>query len=668
MNSDDFLENTISLTPITAPSEYANPVPAWIISTLLHMIILIAIATLQVPESRRRITQVIRLIPQRVVEEETPLVEFDFRKLDVGPESAGGEPNVEVESPSTETPEVALVDLPTVTLPSIQVAPVTGFEAQRSLQTATGNEFYRRYKTKGLVGVGTDSTEFAIDRLTRETLLLLEERPTLVVWLLDQSASLIPQRAQIHQRLDRIYREIGAVQASGTPGRREDRPLISSVIAFGKDVTLRLKRPTDDVEKLKRAVAGIERDDSGIENVFHAVNLAADKFRKFRRNDSDTGQPLRNVAFIVFTDEAGDDQNLLEDAVAACQRIEIPVFVVGVPAPFGQPETVVKWVDPNPAYDQTPGWGRVNQGPESALPERIRLGSATDPEDQTPIDSGFGPYALTRLCYETGGIYFAVHPDRRRARPARRAQVQPFSAHFGKFFAAETMRQYRPDYVSQSDYEKLLNENSARSALVRAAGQSWIGPMKDPRQTFIVRTEAQFASELTEAQKQAAVLEPRLNRLFAILKQGEDDRSNEEVPRWQAGYDLAMGRTLAALVRTSTYNAVLAKAKRGLQPTNPKHNTWTIAPAREVAISRDLKMASEKAQQYLERVVEQHPETPWAFLASRELRKPLGWKWRDSYTPTPEERQMANRERRRTPRDEQARAIERRPIRDVPRL
>lgn len=35
---------------------------------------------------------------------------------------------------------------------------------------------------------------------------------------------------------------------------------------------------------------------------------------------------------------------------------------------------------------------------------------------------------------------------------------------------------------------------------------------------------------------------------------------------------------------------------------------------------------------YLQRVVDDHPGTPWAMLAERELAVPLGWKWRESYT------------------------------------
>ena len=35
----------------------------------------------------------------------------------------------------------------------------------------------------------------------------------------------------------------------------------------------------------------------------------------------------------------------------------------------------------------------------------------------------------------------------------------------------------------------------------------------------------------------------------------------------------------------------------------------------------------DKALEYLNRVVNEHPGTPWAFLAQVELSDPLGWRW-----------------------------------------
>ena len=42
---------------------------------------------------------------------------------------------------------------------------------------------------------------------------------------------------------------------------------------------------------------------------------------------------------------------------------------------------------------------------------------------------------------------------------------------------------------------------------------------------------------------------------------------------------------------------------------------------------------------YLQRVVDEHPDTPWAHLAKLELDTPIGWKWVESYTEPPRPRQ-----------------------------
>src|SRR5690606_22675547 len=105
---------------------------------------------------------------------------------------------------------------------------------------------------------------------------------------------------------------------------------------------------------------------------------------------------------------------------------------------------------------------------------------------------------------------------------------------------------------------------------------SALTPMENPRYRFVKSSEAEFANALSEAQKDAAKLEPKINQLYEHLAQGEADRAKETSLRWQAGYDLAMGRVLAVKVRTEAYNAMLAQAKTGLKFKNEKNNTWVL--------------------------------------------------------------------------------------------
>jgi hypothetical protein len=347
----------------------------------------------------------------------------------------------------------------------------------------------------------------------------------------------------------------------------------------------------------------------------------------------------------------------------------MPVYVVGVPAPFGRVKTMVKWVDPDPNYDQTPQWGAVDQGPETLYPERLRLRFSGEGKTEDIIDSGFGPFALTRLCYETGGIYFAVHPNRNTSRAVRRRETEAFSAHMRYFFDPEVMRKYRPDYVSQAEYERDVEASPARSALVRAARMTWLETLENPRVRFVARNEAALANLLTEAQKKAAKLEPQLDVIYQTLQQGEEARRHEGTARWQAGYDLAYGRALAAKVRTETYNAMLAMTKRGMKFKNEKNNTWVLKSSNEITAGSQLSNLADKAREYLTRVSKDHPATPWALLAQRELRTPLSWQWEETFTDLAPPRPGRGNNNPRPRRDEQpVKLAKPKPRRPVPKL
>ena len=526
---------------------------------------------------------------------------------------------------------------------------------------------------RGKSGEGVQGAAGAIDRLTFEILQSLEDKPTLVVWLFDQSGSLIHQKTEIRNRFDKIYEELGVVtearEKKMSPEQRRAAPLLTSIVGFGKEVKLFTEEPTDDLNEIKAVLDSLPIDTSGIERPFTAVELAADRYKTMRRS-SGSG-PTRNVLLVVVTDERGDDIERLEPAVAACRRLGMPVYVIGSPAPFGREHTLIKYVDPDPKFDQTPQWAEVDQGPESLMPEQVRVGFSGNFQDEPVIDSGFGPYGLTRLAYETGGIFFTVHPNRNVNREVKRSEIDAFSADISRFFDPTVMARYRPDYLSPQDYEKRLKASPLRTSLVSAAMLT-APVMEAPKMRFIKRSEAELAGELTRAQQDAAKLEPTLVRLAAILEPGLKDRQDETTPRWRAGYDLAMGRVLAQKIRTETYNAMLAKAKRGLQFEDAKNNTWLIAPDDEISVGSKWEREAELAKELLQAVVAEHPGTPWAHLASQELAVPLGWKWKEEFTDLAP-RQPAgpgndNNNNNPPPSDDQKRMLAKPPSRPVPKL
>ncbi len=606
---------------------------AFVTSLIVHLCLLVALGflPLYLPEPQLMLT-LSAPVEEELETELTLPEEFTFSDElteEIGANSFNGEQMAFSEAP-------VLADVSNVPTPTeLAQAEVSEIHVNEAIELATGLHLNENLTVKGAAGQGATGAVGAIDRLTNEILLSLEERKTLVVWLFDQSGSLERQRAAILERFDRIYEELGVIQASGNEAfkKHEDKPLLTSIVAFGNTVELKTKEPTDSMEEIKEAVRGIEQDTTGVERVFSATYKAAKEYAQYRMTTSERSEPDRNVMLIVVSDEVGDDQTTgMEDTIKMCRRYEMPVFVVGVPAPFGRHETLVKWIDPNPEFDQSPQWGAVSQGPESFLPERVRLGFFGQEDKDPLIDSGFGPFALTRLAYETGGIYFAVHPNRNVRKTVSRRDTAAFSAHLQHFFDPQVMRRYRPDYVSAQEYARRVRSSKARMALINASKISRVGQMDSPQLEFVKSSEPQLIGELSEAQKEAAKLEPKLIALYEMLKLGESDRAKESAPRWQAGYDLAMGRVIAVRTRTETYNAMLAKAKRGLKFEDEKNNTWVLTPADDVSTGSQLKKAADKARVYLERVVKDHEGTPWALLAKKEMDTPIGWKWVEKFT------------------------------------
>jgi hypothetical protein len=156
------------------------------------------------------------------------------------------------------------------------------------------------------------------------------------------------------------------------------------------------------------------------------------------------------------------------------------------------------------------------------------------------------------------------------------------------------------------------------------------------------------------------VLQPRIDLIHGQLLKGLADRERIQEERWKAGFDLAMGRILALKVRTDAYNLMLARAKAGMQFESPKSDTWVLRPSDEVNVGSRTEKFAEQARVYLQRVIEAHAGTPWAFLAEREFNQPLGYAWDEIHTginDPPKPRPPAGNNNRPMPSDDKPRSL-----------
>jgi len=591
--------------------------PAWLVSLLIHVIVLLSLALVALREPTRS-APAVTIIQPRQVEEQEVLVVPDEMAVSDDPDSTPG-------ADSTADLQVAQALAPTLSEQS--VAPVevdtdmsTEIKVELLDAVPTAQSLDESIVVKGAAGAGATGAAGAVDRLTAEIAASLAQHPTVICWVFDQSVSLAGQRKEIAARLERVFDELGAHRSAG---HRPD--LKNIVLAFGQKVTA-VTRPTEDVDEVVKAIDSIPVDDSGIEMTFTAVRRAAEEARRFR-----TTTPRRNVMIIVFTDEVGNDQDQADQAAKECRMLGIPVYVVGVPAPFGMKQVKIKFVEFDPKFDQDTQWAVVEQGPETLYPEVVRVHSGRLADEA--IDSGFGPFSLSKLCAATGGIYFSVHANRGASGRVNDEQTAAMSSQLRHFFDPEVMRAYQPDYVSAAKSEQLLAASKAKKALVDAARSVEISPMESPTMVFPRKDDAAMAGLLGEAQRAAALVQPRIDALLDSLKAGLGDRDAVKEKRWQAGYDLAFGRVLAVKVRTDAYNSMLAQAKSGMKFKNPKSDTWVLEESTDLSkVGSQTEKSAQQAVALLERVVKEHPGTPWALVASEELRRPLGYVWNEKFT------------------------------------
>ncbi len=569
------------------------------------------------------------LVPRRTdaVVVRTELTELDedlqfAYVIDLDYEQTGNSPLTANNPSATASPAGELAEedpaeeLPEELLPDPELPTVARVELLRSEElTAVVN-------VEGVTGEYVGGVEGAVDRITIEILRSLERNKTLVIWIFDSTESLRDEREAIARRFERVYRELGLL------GQTDAEVLLTAIVAFGKTTRFMTDKPIADVARLREAVRQIPADETGEEHVFTAVAEAAQKYASYRTRGK------RDIMMIVVTDEAGDDEGRVDDVLPLLLKLKARVYVLGAEAVFGRRTITVPYRDET---GKVLGYPEVTRGPESAA---IEIGSLPYWFGGSPplLRSGFGTWGLTRLCRETGGIYFLVDYGDVSGPRFDPFQLQPFM----------------PEYVSRREYMARVSRSRFRSTVLQVAKMLKVRT-RAPRLVFPAYNRDVMSNAMKQAQGTAAILKAQVDPIVSLLASVESERAKETSLRWRAHYDLLFGRALATKVRAYTYNALLAQMRvKPRKFANPQNNTWRLVP--DESIPEDtpagyaLVEAAKKAREYLERCVEQYRGTPWAVLAERELQQPLGFRWEETFTPPPAARRARpNRPNRNRP-------------------
>ena len=571
--------------------------PAWGISLLVHVAILIALMSITwVIETQREVEITSAFEPEEVRQEEYVI------NTEV-PEEIGSDSSLNIVGPSMAVAQTSGIDNHREQQELINENLIDPrLQISESMQTPSEAELLESIDLTGTTE-HAGGTEGAIDRITQEIAASLSQRKTLVVWLLDESLSMEGRRELVSKRFQGIYKQLGALDVGA------EEALRSGIVGYGKEVHLLQAEPTSDLSLLMKAVESIKNDKSGEERVFSALNMALKTFLPAKR------KMRANMMMILVTDERGDDFQMLEDTVRRCTRDGVKVYCIGNTSVFGREKGYIPttWeVDGETYQKDLP----ADMGPETVAAEGLQLPFWTaSARNLDRMSSGYGPYTLSRVCAETGGVFFVAEDSR------------------GRKWDSAIMRKYSPDYRPLRDYQRQLSTNSAKSALVSAAKQTVLDgdELPIPQLRFQATDDNILRRQITEAQKPLATMDYYLQSLHAILEAGERDRDKLDSDRWRASYDLAMGRVLAMRVRAFGYNAMLAEMKAAPKTFEKTgNNQWRLAPSKDVNAGATVRKLHKKAIEYLTRVIDEHPGTPWAFLASVELGDPLGWGWNES--------------------------------------
>ncbi|WP_435018022.1 vWA domain-containing protein [Tundrisphaera sp. TA3] len=449
--------------------------------------------------------------------------------------------------------------------------------------------------------------EGAVDRVALEILGRLERGRTLVIWAFDASGSLQAEREKLAGHIEQVYAHIDELDQSRISA---DEALLTQVIAFGQDRKAMTPAPTADRAAIVQAIKDVPLDATGVETTFQTVAEISRKWGKFK-NDKGAYHPI----IIVVTDEVGDDEQNLEGAISAANAAKVPVYVLGSPALFGKLEGRMDYTDPKTkkTFRNLP----VRQGPESVALEQIRLPFWYNGDQYDNLDAGFGPYALSRLAGATGGIYFIT-----RLGPSRLS------------FDPNGMREYRPDWVSKAQYEQALAKDPIRGAVIQAALITQQNLPGQPGLVFPPADAPEFKEAMTNNQEIVARIAYTVDEALVPISAVAKQRDRETSRRWQAHFDLIRGRLMAMKIRCYEYNTACARMKREpMKFKKESSNAWRLAPTETIDSGAKVAAVAVEAKRLLEGVVKDHPNTPWALLAQRELKDPMGFQWVETKVP-----------------------------------
>ncbi|MBM4087581.1 MAG: VWA domain-containing protein, partial [Planctomycetes bacterium] len=434
-----------------------------------------------------------------------------------------------------------------------------------------------------------------IDEFAIKIIEVVERKPLLIVFLFDESSSLMDDRKMINQKIDNVIKSLKSKVGEKELGRAQ-----WAVVSFGTTAKV-IQTATANLDQAKAAIAErIKEDAAGVENVLGGIEFVLASFKDVNRQ----------LFITLVTDETGDDtvanpknDAKIEALIAALKARNARLYVFGREANFGYPYAYAPYYGPT---GDIIDWNWISAGPESAFQELFDHDWLFNPAARN-LPSGFGMFAQCLLADRSGGLYFALSDV-----PSK--------------YDDEKMKDYRPEMVTRKEYLERTEQSPLRRA-VKIIITEW--PKYRPTHwlTQLDKIADQANGELKKADQAYDFCQrdalPALNRMRPTDK--------FRPKRWEANYDLVRALLYKFMFMLRQYQEALAPCVRKGFPPPPKGKPFngylvTLDPeSKKLPGGRQAQNELEDAEDALRLVIRKHADTPWAVFAERELQtlKPM---------------------------------------------
>ena len=239
---------------------------------------------------------------------------------------------------------------------------------------------------------------------------------------------------------------------------------------------------------------------------------------------------------IVVTDEVGDDEQRLEDAITQAQKAKVPVYVLGSQAHL-RPGRGITWTTSTPR----PSTSFADSGAAGARKRHARADPAPVLVRRSAVRDRRG--GLRPVCPQPAG------------QPPRAGSISsPGSTPAAWGSTRPGCENTSPTGIRRDQYETQIAHSPFRQAVFNAAQITQQKLPGMPSLYFPPADAPEFkdvmAANQGVAERTAYTVDEALGPINAVAKL----RDRETSRRWQAHYDLIRGRLLAMKVRCYEYN------------------------------------------------------------------------------------------------------------------